>query len=169
MYPMLMAGFLCTQSSRCFPRCTVYLFLRGSLPPSFPAKPRSQSLRCRVCRPFQASIFCCYRCYRYSPCGLPSSVSVSLIVVVLPPLLFHPLLFCGFLSRQFYLFGCLLSALRCFHSSAISPHRQISASASLPPPSRHLLFSLLSLSLLLLSGIMDLGLCCYLGLTGVRP
>src|ERR1700738_3112156 len=120
MYPMLMAGVPCTQSSRCFPRCTVYLFLRGSFPPSFPAKPRSQSLRCHVCRPFQASIFYCYQYSRYSPYSLPSSVSVPLIVVVLPPLLFHPLLFCSFLSRRFYLFGCFLSALACFSSPVLS-------------------------------------------------
>jgi hypothetical protein len=58
-----------------FSGCTVYPFLRGSFllffPSSFPAKPPISILRCRVCRSFRASVFRCYRSYRYSPCGFP--------------------------------------------------------------------------------------------------
>ena len=120
---------------------------------------RFQPFRCRVCRPFQAFVFHCYRCYRHSPCGLPSSVSVfyrrchaasnAILILLVSAVLRHV---DSISSVVFYL---------PYDVPTLPPLPPRIVRYSLPLRSRfrlrHLLLSLLSLSLLLLSGIVELG------------
>jgi hypothetical protein len=156
MYPMLMAGVSCTQSSR---------FLQRRV--GVPTRPPIPIFRLRP-SPFRPAS---------DLNNLLIVVSVVfpsprlLIDVVMPPLLFYSfwsiLRFPVTSILSPHPSGCRLSVLRCSYSYASSPHRQIFVSASPPPPpppsSSYYLSSIISLSLLSLSWRFVWISHCYIG------